>query len=80
MRRSVLQRKTVPTGQHIKSATFATLINQIIPADNMQIIEEVKQIVPAVNTGTDCLIQLLFRWDAAILNVIKNLSVQHVFS
>ena len=38
----------------------ATLVGQIIPADNVQVIEEVKQTIPAGNVGTDRLIQSLF--------------------
>ena len=38
-----------------------TLVGQVVvPADNVQITENIKQIVPTDNTGTDRLIQLLF--------------------
>jgi hypothetical protein len=39
-----------------------TFVGQIVPTANMQIIEKVKQIIPASNTGADRLIQLLFGW------------------
>jgi hypothetical protein len=41
----------------------------------MQIIEEVKQVVPAENTGADRLVQLLFCRGSARHKIIKRINV-----